>query len=311
MKVLFVSSGNSGKISSIVSAQGKSLEYIGISVSYFLIQGKGIKGYLTNIPKLKKHLIKNDYDVVHAHYSFTAYACSLANVKPLIVSLMGSDVKGSRSVNYILKIFCKYIWNAVIVKSKDMKESICCDYSYIIPNGVNIEKFKPIDKKVSKNILSWNNHKIHLLFAADPDREEKNYKLFEKSVKKLRKTHKNLEIKFLLNVDVDKVPIYMNASDVVCLSSKWEGSPNVIKEAMACNRPIVSTDVGDVRWLFGKISGHFICENHDVEEYFNKILQAISYSNLNQKTKGRERLKELRLHSEQIANRIKEVYKSI
>lgn len=311
MKVLFVASGNSGKISPIVSAQGKSLEENGICVSYFMIQGKGVLGYLSNIIKLKKHLKKNQYDVIHAHYSLTAYVVSMTKAKPLLVSLMGSDVKGNKSVNFLLKFFCKYIWNAVIVKSRDMKESLGNEYSYIIPNGVDVNKFKPRDKVKSKNSLSWDNQKLQLLFAANPDRIVKNYRLFGQSVKKLRKTNKNIEIKFLRDVEMDKVPIYMNASDIVCLSSKWEGSPNVIKESMACNRPIVSTDVGDVKWLFDDMKGHFVSKRQNVDEYSKVLLKAIQYSTMEVKTNGRERIKSTGLDSESIAKRITNVYKGI
>lgn len=311
MKVLFVSSGNSGRISPIVNSQGKSLEELGISISYFLIQGKGLRGYLKNIPKLKRHLRKNNYDVVHAHYSLTAYVSSMANTKQIVVSLMGSDVKGNSSVNYILKFFCNNVWNAVIVKSNDMKKSLGYDNSHIIPNGVDINKFRPTDTIEAKNELSWDNQKIHLLFAANPDREVKNFNLFEQSVYKLRKSYKNLVIKYLRDVDMDKVPMYMNASDVVCLSSKWEGSPNVIKEAMACNRPVVSTDVGDVKWLFGDTDGHFINREQSIDEYSKELFKAISYSKVDDRTIGRQRIKDLGLTSGKVANKISKVYSSV
>ena len=104
MKVLFVSSGNSGKIDPIASSQTQMLVSAGIHVDNFLIVGKGFKGYLRNIPKLKSHIKNNNYDVVHAHYSLTAFVAALAGAKPLVVSLMGSDVHTNKLNNLIIKL---------------------------------------------------------------------------------------------------------------------------------------------------------------------------------------------------------------
>ena len=124
MKVLFVSSGNSGKIDPIASSQTQMLMSAGIDVDNFLIIGKGFKGYMQNIPKLKSHLKNNKYDIVHAHYSLTAFVASLAGAKPLVVSLMGSDVHNTKLNNLIIKLFNLLFWKEVIVKSNEMQVKI-------------------------------------------------------------------------------------------------------------------------------------------------------------------------------------------
>lgn len=91
-KVLFVSSGNSkAGISPIVRSQDESLKRNGIDLDYFTIVGKGTKGYLKNIPRLRKFLGTNNYDLIHAHYSLPAIVASLSCKLPTVVSLMGSD----------------------------------------------------------------------------------------------------------------------------------------------------------------------------------------------------------------------------
>ncbi len=82
----------------------------------------------------------------------------------------------------------------------------------------------------------------------------------------------------------------MNASDVILLSSLWEGSSNVIKEDMACNKPIVSTNVGDVKWLFGNEPGHFIA-GFDAEEYANQLSLALNFAQTHGETQGITRIK--------------------
>jgi hypothetical protein len=132
MKVLFVSSGNSEfGISPIVKNQGESLKQNGIDLDYFTIKGKGIKGYLKNIPILKKYLKYHNYDIIHAHYSLLAIVATLSGAKPLVVSLMGSDIYGNVNIDgerkfysYINILSAKLLQpfvKKIIVKSKNLE----------------------------------------------------------------------------------------------------------------------------------------------------------------------------------------------
>ena len=104
---------------------------------------------------------------------------------------------------------------------------------------------------------------------------------------------------------------YYNASDLVCMTSTREGSPNAIKEAMACDKIIVSTEVGDVQWLFGSTDGLFLAA-HDAVSYSEVLIRALNFSGSNGlKSKGRERILDLKMTSRQIAERIKAVYTAI
>lgn len=311
MKVIFVSSGNSKSgISPIILAQGESLKQndSNIQLDYFPIKGKGFRWYFNSISKLRNHLKKNNYDIVHAHYSLSAIVASIARAKPLVVSLMGSDVKAKSWFRFFVFIFYKFFWNITIVKSVDMKKSLGFTKVEIIPNGVDIEKFKPIDKTQCQKELSWLENKIHILFAANPNRYEKNYPLAKEAINLLN--NQNIELHFLNDIDNNKIPIYLNAADVILLTSLWEGSPNVIKEAMACNKSIVATDVGDIRWLFGNEKGYYL-STFDNNNIAYNINLALDVSTTNNETNGRQRIVELGLSSEIIAKRIIEIYKTI
>ena len=172
MKVLFVSRGDLDGISSIIKNQGDSLISRGIEVTFFTIKGAGINGYLKTIPILRKYLKSNSFDIVHAHYSFSAVVASLAGASPLVVSLMGSDVNNNRFFRFFIKVFSKFFWQNLIVKSDAMKKALGRNNALVIPNGVNFEKFKSIEKLLAINILSWDISKKHILFAANPDREK-------------------------------------------------------------------------------------------------------------------------------------------
>jgi len=311
MKVLFVSSNKSGEVSVITKSQGISLEKKGIQIQYFLINGKGIKGYLASIIPFKKGIKEFKPDIIHAHYSHCGFFSALFLAKPLVVSLMGSDVNRNIISIYLLKVFQKLFWEKTIVKTRGMSKRIEEELAEVIPNGINIELFRPISQKKCLEALNWDRNKKHILFAADPEIHVKNFKLFHASLISYQQYFSNIEYHTLVNVDHESVPIYMNAAEVVCLSSLSEGSPNVIKEAMACNRPVVCTNVGDVQWLFGNTEGCFISESQTPESYKNKLNKALEYSKISQESKGRKRIMELGLDSDTVANKIINIYQCV
>lgn len=308
MKVLFVSSGNSGKASILVQRQAESLMKQGIEIYFYLILGKGFIGYLNNIFPLRKFLKKNKFDIIHAHYSLSAFVASLAGCNPLIVSLMGSDVKSGRVYKNIIRIFnILFSWSLLIVKSNDMKKSLGLKEAVVIPNGVNLEHFNKLDKGTCKNNIGWSRNKKHILFAADPNRPEKNYSLAKVAIELINTP---VELHALEGISPDQIPIWFNAADVILLTSLWEGSPNVIKEAMACSCPIVSTKVGDVEWLFGDEPGCYIAGYipYDIAE---NIKKALDFAEKKIYTNGRERINFLCIESDTIAQKIITVYKKV
>jgi teichuronic acid biosynthesis glycosyltransferase TuaC len=311
VRVLFVCGGITKKqgIPPLIKAQSESLKIINIDINYFLISKSGLFGYLWHIPKLMIYLRKNPVDIIHAHYSFAGVIASLANLKtPVIVSLLGSDIFGKSIVKSIIMYF-KYLlnWNKVIVKSLAMKQLIHDNFSIVIPNGVNTSIFKPLNPTDCKNDLSWVLSKKHILFAANPNRKEKNFQLAKDSLRLL--LNQNVQLHKLENIPHKDLPKWFNATDIVILTSLWEGSPNVIKEAMACNCPIVATNVGDIKWLFGMEQGHFIAD-FTAESFSSQIKQAFNFSEKYGRTKGRKRIIELGLDSSIIAKKINNVYET-
>lgn len=304
MKVLFVSSGNAKDgISPIVRNQGQSLINCGIFVDFFTIKGKGLWSYFRHIFILRIYLKTNKFDIIHSHYSFSSYVATLAGARPIVVSLMGSDVLSDRFSRLFIYLFQKYFWAQLIVKSMDMYQCFGFKKIEIIPNGVNLNRFNSLDKKPCQVKLGWDSKLGHILFASDPNRPEKNFSLARMSME-LLKSNYELVVHILKNVPNEDIPVYMNAADVLILTSLHEGSPNVIKEAMACNCPIVTTNVGDVKWVIGNTEGCFIT-SFKPEDFAWGIKKALDFG---QRTNGRDRIIELGLDDKNVANKILEVY---
>jgi len=310
LKVLFVASGNHGAPSPVIQNQGDALVSEGVIVDYFLIKGKGIKGYLRNVMPLRKYLKEHKYDAIHAHYSLSAFVASLAGIKPLVVSLMGSDVKAAGWYKFIIRLFAwLFRWKAIIVKSNDMYRSLGIKRAIIIPNGVNMERFQPMDKTECQLRLGWQtaNTISHILFPAASSRPEKDYPLAEAATKLAIINHQSeIVLHAFDNTPNTETPYWYNAADVVLMTSKWEGSPNVIKEAMACSRPIVAVNVGDIAERTSGVEGCYVAQTRDPEELASLIEKALTFT----QTKGRERIIADGLDSHDVNHRLIEVYNS-
>lgn len=308
MKVIFVASGNQ-KIESIapfVQVQMDSLAEQGVEISLYRVVGRGIKGYVTNTIRLRKILKREQPDIVHAHYSICGYLASIANFglkSSVVVSLMGSDMVVKLP---LIRFFAKKIWDMTIVKSREMYDRLNVAKARIIPNGVNIDKMCLLDRDNSRKKCGFEDTKQYVIWCSQIDREEKNYPLAQKAVDLL--SDKNVVLLPIQDAPHHMMNVYMRAADVLLLTSKREGSPNVIKEAMACNLPIVSTNVGDVEWLLDHVEGAYITQDdtpQNVCEYLKKALTFLGNST------GRQRLIDIGLTTRSIASDIINIYTDI
>jgi teichuronic acid biosynthesis glycosyltransferase TuaC len=325
VKILFVCSGNyrtdicQDGISPFVRSQGESLKKYGVVVDYYPIRGKGLISYARQIPLLKDVIKNNNYNIIHAHYVLCGWMAVFTRPKvPIVLSLMGDDAYGSYIDIKKKLLFSRYLTvltliiqpfvNAIISKSHNIEKYVYRkNVSNIVPNGVDLKTFKYF-KNEYKTELKLDESKRYILFLGKKDDIRKNYQLAAESFKLLN--HMNVELINPYPVNHDLVFKYLNSVDVCLLTSFIEGSPNIIKEAMASNCPIVSTDVGDVKWIIGNTNGCFIT-SFDREDVADKILRGIEYSVQHGRTNGRERILELGLDSDTIAIKIISIYKKL
>jgi len=321
LKILFVSSGNSKNfdIAPFIKSQGNSLIKAGVDVVFFPLCGKGFSGYLKSAYRLRKFLKKNIVHIIHAHYTLSGWSAVLAFPKqPIILSLMGTDAYGEyKGINKI-KLTSRYLIlltyliqpfvNAIICKSKHIESSVFLKKkSSVIPNGIMLDKISYSENDF-KGELGLNPDKKHILFLGSKKSKRKNYKLLAAAMDLIKSD--DISVVAPYPIPHDQVIKYLNSVDVLVVPSLMEGSPNVVKEAMACNCPVVATGVGDVAWLFGDKPGYYLT-GFQPEDVAGKLSLALQYAYQNGKTNGRQRIIELGLDADSIAKRLISVYQSV
>jgi hypothetical protein len=164
--------------------------------------------------------------------------------------------------------------------------------------------FSPEPRQEARAALGLPPDKSLVLFCAGM-RPEKRFDIVQAAVDILSARDKDVQLVVATAQPHDTIPHYMNACDVLVLTSEYEGSPTVVKEAMACNLPIVSVDVGDVREVMAGTDGCYICERTP-DDVAAGLAQALARQ---QRTNGRENIKHLSLDN--IAARLIAEYESV
>ncbi len=313
MKILFVCSGTSKRgISHLIKNQAESLRERGVELDFFTIKRGGVKGYLAHVSILKKHLKEHKYDLIHVHYALCGWVVILAFPGiPVVVSYMGSDVYGdvdkngkrTHYLNFFLAKLLQPFVNIIIAKSPNIEKYVYLKKKLqIIPNGVNFDRFKPMNREECRKKLGLTLDK-NVLFLGNPEDDRKNIKLVRDGI--IRLNDDQVQFNTPYHVPHEMVPIYINACNVLVLSSYNEGSPNVVKEAMACNIPVVVTDVGDAWKVIENTSGCFKID-FNPESVLKTLKKALDFD---RETTGRQDISHL--DEKHIAKKLISIYNKL
>ena len=295
------------------------LKKIGIDVDVFSFRGnKKLSNYLSSRKKLKNIIKNNSYDILHVHWGYNAILAIPTNI-PLVITYRGDDLNGISYIGgirntiksffvIIISKYVSYFASSLILVTKTFKVKVNQNVpSYVIPSGIDLNIFKPIDKEICSSKIGIDKNKKIILFPGNKTDVVKNYKLANEVLSIVKQKIDDVEmISIPLNTNKDLIPYYMNSADCILFTSIQEGSPNVIKEALACNIPIVSTNVGDVKERLETIDGCFVIDDYDAKNLAEALLRILISE---KKIKGRNSVSSLSL--ENTAKEILSVYKNL
>jgi teichuronic acid biosynthesis glycosyltransferase TuaC len=296
-----------------VRSQVDALRAHGVEIELMVLEGRWRKLiYPKGMVQLRARLAAKPVDLIHAHYSYVGAVARTQRSVPIVVTYHGDDVLGTPDADGRYSRWSKVIAagglllgnhvDAVIVQNEEMRRRFKRDDVHVIPHEVELELFKPVDRLQARAELGLDPDRPYILFACSPHVPRKNYPLAKAALEIVRRTLPETEMAVLYKDPQQRLALYMSACDVLAFPSYMEGSPVLIKQAMACNLPIVASDAGDIPKLIGGTDGCHVAER-DPEIFASLLLGELTRR---RRTDGRTAM--AYLAPERVAARIAAVY---
>jgi teichuronic acid biosynthesis glycosyltransferase TuaC len=245
---------------SFVASQARALRAAGVEVDVLAIRGfAGRAAYATRMAQMLGSNRRRRWDLVHAHYGHSGVVARMHFRAPLVVSYCGDDLLGTRRPDGGITVRSRAevavfrelarVARATITKSSAMEDALPAsrrDRNHVIPNGVDLDRFRRLPRDDARAELGWGVDERVVLFAGNPEVATKNFPRACEVVDRVAADLPGARLRVAWGHPPEAMPRLYSAADALLLTSQSEGSPNVVKEAMACELPVVSTCVGDV-----------------------------------------------------------------
>ncbi len=261
--------------------QGLRAAGVEVEVLYFDRKREGPLLYYRMGPRVDEALSRFKPDLVHVMYGGVMADRLTARIRccPVLVTFHGSDLLGENLSGLGRKLVSRYgvrcsfraarRASGIVLVARHLDRVLPRNIERgkvrVIPCGIDLSRFRPMSAADCRLRLGWEPGVFHVLFPANGGDPVKRPWLADAAVLELKKSGVNVRLHRLSGVAYDEVPVWINASDVLVLTSLHEGSPTVVKEALACNVAVVSVDVGDVAERIAGLDGCHLAEAHPMD----------------------------------------------
>jgi teichuronic acid biosynthesis glycosyltransferase TuaC len=326
-------------VGTFVEQQVEGLRRLGVEVKVLCLQRRydgvdsgtmqflfeGVRVYGGAGARIRRLAVEFRPEIVHVMYGgvMAEIATRALAEWPIVVSFCGGDLLGEPAKRLAKRLSIRYgvlashiaarKADGIVVKSSNLRAALPSWIDrkkvWTIPNGVDLDLFKPMDPKACREQIGWREGPFHLLFPSFPENLCKGFDLAREAVDRLAASGMMVELHTLRDRPHREIPVWLNACDCLLLTSHLEGSPNIVKEALACDRGVVSVDVGDVRQRLAGIPGCFVT-SRTAGDLAAKLCVALAGNGADgNRVQGRIRIQELSL--ERIAERLLDVYREV
>lgn len=314
MKILVLASDKGNKFAPFIEEQIAALQALGVHILRYAVTGKGAVGYLKELPKLKQVIKTQKPDLIHAHFGLCGLLANLQHCVPVITTYHGCDINATKNRPLSRIAMRLSAWNVfvsnrqkLIAYGTEKKVQKFTNWS-VIPCGIDTSIFNPAH--VNDCWFDTNYHtRPYVLFAGRYEDMVKNANLAQRVIYIYNENNQDTPIEMieLCGYTRNEVVTLMSRCKALLLTSIREGSPQVIKEAMACGCPIVSVDVGDVAERVSGVDGCWVASSRDPKELAELLENALFFG----RTKGREKLLNDGMDNIQIAQKLIGIYKKL
>lgn len=300
MRVLVVTSFNNGAVAPFIAEQVDAMRHAGVECDYYLVQGKGLRGYLRNHVPLQEKIQSFQPDIIHAHYGLCGLLANLQRKVPVITTFHGSDINCWWLRPFSLLAHWRSAHSIFVSDSLRRKLRVSRNRCTVLPCGVDTGLFQPCDRQAARRQLLLPPDQPLALFAGTYDDSVKDVALARAALQH----QPQVRLVEPRGYSREQMALLFSAVDLLLVTSRSEGSPQVVKEALACNCPVVSVDVGDVARQIADINGCSIVARRP-----ETIADGITNVLLQQRcTEGRQRILSQQLDNDSVARRLLYIY---
>jgi teichuronic acid biosynthesis glycosyltransferase TuaC len=238
-----------------VAEQVEDLRRAGVDVDVLSFDGtQDRREYLRARGTLAKRVASGSHDLIHAHYGLSGALAITVHRTPVVTTFHGGDYTGLDRWHVIVSWVVARLTTPVVVSSEGRRR-LRRPNAEVIPAGVDIERFVPIDRAEARRALGWDVTSPYALLLGSRALYNKRADLFDAAVARARERRPDLRAVSLEGFAREEVQLMLNAVDVAVMCSDTEGSPVAVREALACSTPVVGVDVGDVGEVLAGLPG--------------------------------------------------------